>query len=110
LRGNVIMNSEPAATEFVGAVCVTSGTDGTLAGVTGTIAGSSDELTVNDASDIAPGAYLTVTGATLTADAHVLSIDGNVITLSESNAGSTATGQAVAYTAPTFKGFGEIES
>lgn len=104
---DIVWNSEPAATEWIGWVCVTSGTFGTLSGVTGSINTGKTALTVNSATNIHVGHYLTIAG--VTGVKRVTAIVGTAITV-DSASDATVTGAAVAYQAPAFKGFGVIES
>lgn len=114
LVGQRVINSAPAASGYIGWVCTTSGTSGTLAGVTGDITSGSPTLTVSGAAanDIFVGCFLTVAGAAAAAanlSAQVTAVSGTTITLN-TNAGTTVTGAAVTYTAPVFKGFGAIQA
>jgi hypothetical protein len=114
LVGQRVINSAPAASGYIGWVCTTAGTSGTLAGVTGDITSGSPTLTVSGAAanDIFVGCFLTVAGAAAAAanlSARVTAVSGSTITLN-ANAGTTVTGAAVTYTAPVFKGFGAIQA
>ena len=114
LVGQRVINSAPAASGYIGWVCTTAGTSGTLAGVTGDITSGSPTLTVSGAAanDIFVGCFLTVAGASAAAanlSARVTAVSGSTITLN-ANAGTTVTGAAVTYTAPVFKGFGAIQA
>jgi hypothetical protein len=117
--GQKILNSAPSAGEYIGWICTTSGTSGsigTVAGgsVTGGISGGSNqlELAANPNNAVFEGAFITVAGAGAAAanlSARVTAVSGTTITL-DTNAGTTVTGATVTYTAPVFKGFGAIQA
>jgi hypothetical protein len=92
---NTITSGQPA-----GYMCKTAGTAGTLAGVTGSITINTSVVTVNNASNIAYGQFISVAGA-LTG-AVVLGVNGNQVTVS-GTASATVAGVAVSYYAPTWQ-------
>ena len=109
--GNYIQNTTPTASGFMGRVCITSGTFGTLA-VTGGITAGTTSLVVSSISTIQVGAYITIAGAGVAAAAlpvEVLAISGTTVTVSVA-ASTTVAGAAVTYTAPVLKTFGPISA
>jgi hypothetical protein len=113
VAGQRIINSAPAPSGYMGWVCTTSGTAGTLTGITGDITSGSPTLIVSsNSNNIFVGCFVTVAGAGAAAanlSAQVTAVSGTTITLN-TNAGTTVTGAAVTYTAPVFKGFGAIQA
>jgi hypothetical protein len=113
LLGQRILNSEPAPTEYIGWVCTTAGTGGTIAR-TGDISATSTTLTVDDNStfDVFVGCYLSIAGAGVASAAliaRVIAVTGAVATL-DTAASTTVTGAAVTYSAAVMKGYGLIET
>jgi hypothetical protein len=104
---DIVWNSEPAATEWIGWVCVTSGTFGTLAGVTGDINNTETTLTVNSATNLRVGHYINIAGVTGTK--RITAISGTTITINSAS-DATVDDAAITWQAPAFKGFGVIES
>ena len=102
---DLIQDSSPSAGSFIGWTTITTGTAGTLAGVTGGITNGTDQLTVNDASDLRVGQFLLIAG--VTGAKQIKEIDGLVITIS-SNADATVAGAAVTFSAAVFKTYGAI--
>lgn len=103
LNGEKLYFPTPAAGVFIGTVCTTSGTAGTLSGVTGTGTSGTPTLTVNSATNLAVGMYITVDAANY----RIKSISGTTITL-WSNLSTSPSSSAVSFTAPVFKNFGAI--
>ena len=103
-QGETVNNIAPA-----GWVCVTSGTFGTLnsGSTNGSITSGTNSLTVNYATGLIIGQYITIAG--VTGVKKITAISGTTITIN-SNADATVTNAAVAYSAPVFKGFGVIQS
>lgn len=110
--GQRIRNTAPADGANIGWVCTVPGTTGTLSGKTGSISSASADLTLNDATGVIVGTWLSVAGAGVASAAlvaQVLSVAGNVVTLS-TTAGTTVAAAAVTYRAPTFVAYGGIGS
>jgi parallel beta-helix repeat protein len=103
LNGEKLYFPTPAAGVYIGTVCTTSGTAGTLVGVTGTGTSGTPTLTVNSASDLAVGMYITVDAANY----RIKTISGTTVTL-WSNLSTSPSSAAVSYTTPVFKNFGAI--
>jgi hypothetical protein len=81
--------------------CSTSGTRGTLnsGSTTGSITNGAATLTVNSATGLKTGVFITIAG--VTGAKQVTAVDGTTITI-DSNADATVTDAAVAYSAPVF--------
>lgn len=109
LRGWLVWNDATSAGGWVGWSCVQSGTFGTLNGgaTTGSISSASDSLTVSTATGLVVGQYITIAG--VSGVKRITDIAGTTVTL-DSAANATVSGAAVAFSAPVFKGFGEIEA
>lgn len=103
--GTVLYNSSPASAGYVGWVCTTSGTFGTLSGATGSITSGANALTVNNSALFALGDFITITG--VSGVKKVIRISGSVVYL-DSNANATVSSAAVAYSTPVFNTFGLI--
>ena len=107
-QGDVWLDTTPAASGFLGSVCVTGGTYGTISGaVTGAITSGTAALVVNDSGGLAPGVYITIAG--VSGVKKVLTVSGVNVTLT-SNADATVSGAAVAYSPPVFKTYGAISA
>jgi hypothetical protein len=119
LAGQRITNSVPAPGGYMGWVCTTSGTTGSLSAVNGTpitggITSGTNLLTVssNNSFAIFEGAFITVAGAGVAGAlliSRVTGVNGLSITLAN-NASTTVTGADVRYNNPVFKGFGLIQT
>jgi len=105
--GDQVQNFTPSASSYMGWVCTTSGTFGTLAGVTGSITISTKVLTVNSVTGLEVGQYITIAGVSGTK--KITSIVGLVVGI-DSVANATVTSAAVAYATPVFKGFGLVQA
>ena len=104
-RGTVVYNSAPASAGYVGWVCTTSGTFGTLTGATGSITTGTNAMTVNNAALFRLNDYITIAG--VSGVKKVIKISGSVVSL-DSNADATVSSAAVAYSTPVFNTFGLI--
>ena len=98
-RGDAVTNRNATAAQPAGWICTASGTFGTLVGITGDITISTNVLTVNDASSLVIGQYITIAG--VSGVKQILGINGTTVTLT-STASATVTGAAVAWSTPTF--------
>jgi hypothetical protein len=108
LIGNTIYNAAPSAGGYIGWICLSQGTAGTLAGYTADAVSGSNQITLNSApgTTIGIGQWLTV--GTVMVRRRVIAISGNVLTMS-ANATGNATAAAVSWANPVWKGFGLIE-
>lgn len=106
-HGDRVYYEEPASGGAIGDVCTVSGTFGTLnsGATTGAIDTTTTTLTVNSASGLTAGVYITIAG--VSGVKRVTAVSGTTITI-DSASDATVTGAAVAYSAPTFKTFGAI--
>lgn len=97
----------PVAGGSLGGFTTVAGTFGTLnaGSTTGGITSGTKTLTVNSATGITPGVYLTIAG--VSGVKKVTAISGTTVTI-DSNASATVSGAAVAYSAPTFKTYGAV--
>ena len=104
-----ILNDAPASAGYVGQVCTVKGTQGTLNGgaTTGSMSAGSPALTVNSATGLAVGMFVSVAGGPAITRARILSVVGLVVTL-DTNAAALGAGVAVSYAPATFKTFGLI--
>jgi hypothetical protein len=107
LVGDIYYRATPTAGGFIGWVCTTSGTGGTLNGgaTTGSTVSGTDQLIVNSATGITPGVYISIAGVSGTK--LVKSVSGTTITLT-STSSATVTDAVVAYVPFVFKDFGAI--
>ena len=103
--GEAYHSAAPTPSGYIGWVCTASGTFGTLAGVTGGISISTSTLTVNSATDLKVGQFITIVGVTGTKE--IIGIAGTTITLN-SDSDATVVAAAVAFAVPVFKGYGAI--
>lgn len=99
------VNAVPTVGQPKGWVCTVAGTFGTLAGVTGSITSGTKTLTVNDATGIEYGMYITIVG--VSGVKRVTGVSGLNIQI-DTAAGATVTGAAVAYQAPTLVSEGNL--
>ena len=83
----------------MGWTCSVKGTAGTLSGVTGGITSGEKVLTVNDASDLLEGMFITIAG--VTGAKNIEKIIGNDVYVYVA-ADATVAGAAVAYSNPTW--------
>jgi parallel beta-helix repeat protein len=109
MAGDKVFYRTPTANNYIGEVCTVSGTKGTLnsGNTTGTITSGTSTLTVNSATGLVIGCYITIAG--VAGVKRVTAIDGTTITI-DSNADATVTNAAIAYSAPTMKGFGMAQA
>jgi hypothetical protein len=109
IQGDIFYNTSPTAGGFVGWVCTTSGTFGTLnsGATTGGITSGTNLLVVNSATGLTEGCFITIAG--VSGIKTVQSISGLNITLT-SNANATVSGAAVAFSTAVFKTFGAISA
>lgn len=105
--GDTVLLYNQAAAGNYGYYCVTAGTMGTLTGVTADTTNGSPVITVNSATNLREGHWITVAGTI--AKAQILSISGTSVTVS-SNATGDTTGAATSFFAAEFKTFGVIDS
>jgi hypothetical protein len=106
-------NSEPAAGEYIGWVCVTKGTMGTLnsGATTGSVESASDELVVSAKAGLVVGQYITIAGVTGVKKITAIDTVGTVTTVTlDSASDATVTDAGVAFSAAVWKGFGIIET
>lgn len=113
LVGQRIINSAPAPGGYMGWVCTTSGTSGTISR-TGSISASLTTLTIDDNTnnDAFVGCYLKIAGAGVAgADlvARVTAVSGTTVTL-DTAASTSVTSAAVTYSAPVLKGYAPIQA
>ncbi|MET3658538.1 right-handed parallel beta-helix repeat-containing protein [Sporosarcina psychrophila] len=106
-RGDIIYNTVPAASGYLGWVCTTFGTNGSLFSVTGSITTGSNALTVNNVTGLTIGRYITIVG--VAGKFRITKINDLTVTL-DNTANATVVGASVSYSAATFKGFGLIEA
>lgn len=104
--GMVFRYTDPVGKGYVGGVCSVVGTAGNLVGVTGAIGTSSATLTVNSATDLIVGQYITIVGVTGVKKITVIS--GTTVTL-DTVSNATVTGAAVAFSTPTFVDYGALK-
>lgn len=105
--GDQTQNFDPDPTEYMGWVCTTAGTFGTLVGITGSTASGQFTLVVNTTTGLEVGDYITIVG--VTGIKRITSIVGTTVLLDLACDATTA-GAAVAYSTPVFKGFGLIQT
>jgi hypothetical protein len=103
-QGDVLFNSNPTLTGYVGWVCVTSGTAGAYAeGRTATSDGT-NVITLDAPSGVLQvGDFVVLNSLT----ARITSIDGPRITLTQSI--PTGPGLSIAHAGPTWKKYGALE-
>jgi hypothetical protein len=101
-RQDIVWHNAPAPSTTPGWICTTSGTLGTLNGgaTTADTTNGSPVITVNSATGLYPGAYITVAG--VTGIKKILKISGTTVTV-DSNCDATVDDGAVAYSAAVFK-------
>lgn len=106
--GEKSYNSAPVSAGVEGWVCTVGGTFGTLnAGATkGSITSGTNTLTVTTVTGLVVGYYITIVG--VSGIKKITAISGTTVTL-DSNASATVSVATVAFSAPTFKGFGVIQ-
>ena len=97
--GSILFDDTPSVNVPGIRTVLTDGTTGTVSGVTGDIVAGSNELTVNDSSNLFPDARIVVAGA-LTS--KIIDIDGPIVTLNNASP-STVSGAAVSFSPPTYK-------
>lgn len=109
LIGTIIWKTFPTlgVGNFVGWVCINTGTAGTLnsGATTGSISNGSTTLTVNSATGLEIGSFILIAG--VTGRKEVTAVNGTTITIN-SAADATVSGAAVSYSAPSFAEFGQV--
>ncbi len=105
-QGDIVWRNDSAPGDFAGDYCTTAGTYGTLTGVTADTTSASDEIEVNNADELVVGQYITIAGVTGTK--QITEIDVTTVTV-DSVCDATVSDGAVAWSAPVFKGFAEID-
>lgn len=107
VTGNIAYASNASTGNYVGWVCVGSGTSGTLSGVVGAINASETTMIVNSSSNLRVGDFISIAGVSDVK--RIIYVSGTTIILnSASNA--SVTGASISRVAPNFKKFGLIES
>jgi hypothetical protein len=109
--GDIIYNTAPTAGGYMGWTCTASGTMGTLAGITGTVNNGSKSMTVNSATGVYTGQYITIAGVTAGPSGvnFIDAVSGTTVTLHYA-ADASVVNAAVAYASATFKTFGAISA
>lgn len=102
---SLLFDPAPIAGGMIGRTCVQAGTAGTLVGVTGSVSSASAALTVNSATDLRVGQYITIAG--VTGIKRITAISGTTVTI-DSASDATVSDAAIAYSAPVFQTFGSI--
>lgn len=102
-----IQSTAPVAGGYEGWICVSSGTLGSLTGITGSTSGGSAEASLNDASGLKVGEYISINGVSGTW--QITKITGNTITLN-ANVSTTLSNADIQYVNPVFKRYGQIEA
>jgi hypothetical protein len=107
--GDIVWNTVPVASGFIGWTCVTAGTAGTLNGgaTTGSITSGTTALVVNSATGLRTGQNITIAG--VAGIKIIQSISGLNVTINTA-ASATVVAAAVAFSAPVFKTFGPISA
>ena len=105
-RGDQIISDFPNAGGVFGTVCVTSGTFGLLSGVTGSVAAGGTILTVNNASALAVGMFISIAGVGAN---RIAAVSGLLLTL-QTPAASAASGAAISFVAPVLKTISTIQA
>jgi hypothetical protein len=98
-KGQKYWNVDPGASQPTLYLVGQDGTRGTLSGVTGNIASGSSAMTVNDATNIFVGCYLSIAGAGAAGAALVARVNqvvGSAVTL-DVNASTSVSGAAVTF-------------
>lgn len=108
-KGDIVYNNNPTAGGYIGWVCITSGTAGTLNGsaTTGSITTGTPDLVVNDATGLKVGQYITIAG--VSGIKQITALSGTAVTI-DTNASATASGAAIAWSPHTFKSWGAISA
>lgn len=111
--GYIVWDEIPTSGQPIGWCCTQSGTEGTLngGGTTGTIAAASTTLTVNDATGLTVGCFITVAGTTFDtgkAFAMVKTISGTTIVLNYTADSTVDPAGAVAFSNCVWKAFGTL--
>jgi parallel beta-helix repeat protein len=110
LKGKVVTNITPTTGGYIGWVCTTSGTFGTLTVTGDMVLDSYDILCTGDISTILPGDFITITNAKagpVNLATQVCRVVGQTITVWH-KCTNAVTGTAVNFTTPTFKPYGVI--
>ena len=102
-KGSIIWNSAPAASGYVGAVCVVAGTWGLTTAVTATANGTTALTLSAPEPKLQAGQYVTINGVAT----KIVSVSG--VALVVANNVTAGSGLAIAQTNGTFKRFGAIE-
>lgn len=95
----IAWNTNVASGQPMGWVCSQRGTTGTLSGVTGGITNGTKKLTVNDASNLLEGMFITIVGVSGIKGIEYINGDDVYIYVA---ADATVSGAAVAYSTPTW--------
>ena len=104
--GDKVYYTDAVSLGFIGEVCTTKGTFGTLSAITANTTDTSNAIVVSSSSNIRVGMYLTTAAGGFTA-AKVLNVNGTSVTLN-AVATSTQVATSVSYSVPVFKTFGVI--
>lgn len=108
-QGDIVYDTTPSASGFIGFVCTTSGTFGTLnsGATTGGITIGTTLLVVNSATGLTEGCYITIAG--VSGIKQVTAISGLNITITTS-ADATVAAAPVAFSAAVYKTWGPISA
>jgi len=109
MQGDIVYNTAPTAGGFVGWICTTSGTFGTLnsGATTGSITSGTYLLVVNNTTGLYEGNLITIAG--VSGVKVVKLISGLNVTLT-TNANATVSGAAIAFSPAVFKTWGAISA
>ena len=109
LIGDIVENNAPTPGGYLGWVCTTAGTMGTLnsGATTGGITSGTAALVVNSATGLHTGQNITIAG--VTGVKIITAISGLNVTIN-SNASATVVAAAVAFSPAVFKTFGAISA
>lgn len=103
--GDTILDDTPSASGKVGLVCEVGGTQGTYSeGLTATTDGTTAVVLSAASNVLRRGMYITINST----DVRIVSLNGTAMVVSATIA--SASGQAIAYKAGTFKLFGVIDA
>ena len=109
LNGDIVYDETPSASGYIGWVCTTSGTFGTLnaGATTGSITSGATLLVVNSATGLTEGCYITIAG--VAGIKLVSAISGLNITITAA-ANATVSAAAVAFSPAVYKTWGAISA
>jgi hypothetical protein len=99
-NNDIILKNSFVAGDNLGWICKTSGTLGTLVGVTATTTNGSYTITVNSATNLVVGQYISIAGVSGTK--RITYISGTTITLA-TTCNASVVGAAVSYIAPSIE-------